>query len=66
MGFHYPTNQAVNVAGELVNRGEPRSVHDDEAERDDTDLELVHWWRNFLTTTPPAIVESTAKSEPTS
>ena len=66
MGFHYPTNQAVNVAGELVNRGEPRSVHDDEAERDDTDLELVHWWRNFPTTTPPAIVESTAKSEPTS
>ena len=60
--FYYPTALCTNLGQELVHRGRPRSIHDDEAETDDTDLELVHRWKEFLSMTEPAVVETSTRA----
>lgn len=59
-GFHYPTQLCLRLGGDLVRYGEPRSIHQDQAEADDTDLELVHKWRDYVSRTPPVVVETTS------
>lgn len=59
--FYYPTALCGNLGSELVTRGAPRSIYEDEEETDAIDLDLVHQWRRFLTETPPAVVATSTK-----
>lgn len=58
--FYYPTAVCTNLGGELVFRDRPHSLHEDEAESDDIDMDLVRWWKDYLVKTPPTIVETKA------
>ena len=56
--FHYPTSVCMSLGDELFTKGSISSIHEDEADADAIDLDLVHWWRDFLATTAPAVVET--------
>lgn len=56
--FSFPTGVCARLGGDLVDLGRPESFHETEALLDDIDLDLVHWWKEYLLATPPTIVET--------
>lgn len=58
--FANPTRIAKGLMSDLVRFGRPRTIHEEEQEEDSIDLDLVHAWKDFLSSTPPAIVEIVA------
>jgi|GEM_PF-2717454 len=58
--FHYPTSLCRSLGGEIAQYGAPRSLHRDQADVDDIDLDEVLGWQRFLSATPPTFVQTSS------